>query len=103
MPELKIIRIDAAEGLRDRVHEAAWKRHTTLSELIREGLKRYVKKGASGARLSKTDPGWGKTPLKVKVSPELWEAARQRAMEDGDSLHEVVRRQLYRICETEGT
>lgn len=98
---LKNMRVDVAEGLRERVHESAWRRRSTASALIRDGLARYVKYGASGARLSRNDPGWGKDRIKFKVEPELWEQALERAAADGDSLHSVIRRILERINEVE--
>lgn len=98
---LKNQRVDVAEGLRERAHEAAWKRRTTTSALVREGLERYVKNGASGARLSRSDPGWGKDRIKFKIDPELWDKVLERAAADGDSVHSVVRRILQRIVEVE--
>lgn len=97
----RLRKIDATSGLRDRSHEAAWKRRTTVSQLAYDGLARYAKHGAAGARLSRVDPGSGKEKIRVYVDDDLWNAAIEKAQEEGLPIAQIVRRVLARINELE--
>ncbi len=45
----------------------------------------------------------GATPLRaVRVDPELWEAARAKAKEQGDNLSTIIRNALWAYAESDG-